>query len=366
MAKKFKDFTFMNKKFNSLPTKYISASLEIEEEKNLALERDMEAGGTNRYRTKANYFYDTWSDNLRFDLFIVKNACIYKNEDELKISKEEIREIARWLTSPHLPNWIKFEYSPDDSNDVTNYHGWFKNIEPWVVGGDVYGLILSFECTSQFGYTDDIVQEMSVSSYKNMLITNDSDELYNYCYPSVKIESKENGQIYICNLSDCNVLENGILPLDSTSYFDALLDKIDNYGLLHGYDVEYASDPDTDDAFNIVPICDSTAVQFYYIDKYNNRTKCTAFYLPDSHEYRITEGGFMYMTVYKDLPIYMDCQKLTINDELGRMITYDKLGITDVDSIYWLKLAHGHNTLLLYGANCTFTFSHTESRKVGE
>lgn len=34
----------------------------------------------------------------------------------------------------------------------------------------------------------------------------------------------------------------------------------------------------------------------------------------------------------KDLKVYLDCQKLTINDELGRMVTYDKLGI-------WVKYA---------------------------
>lgn len=362
MAKQFKDFTFMNKKFTSVLPDYISSSLDIEEEKNLALERDMEIGGTNRYRTEANYFYDKWTANLHFDLFITKNICKYENQNDLKITQDEIRKIARWLTSPHLPNWIKFEYSPENNSNVKNYYGWFKNITPWVVGGDVYGLTLSFECTTPFGYTDIIENEITVSTYSNMIIQNESDDLFDYCYPTIEIIPKTNGQIYMCNLTDCKVLDTGTLSLEG-SHIDNLLDNLEEYGMLHGYDVEYGLDPEDD--FDIVPICNNTAIQFYYIDKYDNRTKCTAFYLPDTLNYQIIEGGFMYMTVYKDLNIYMDCKNLTINDELGRMVTYDKLGILDVDSVYWMRLINGENTLLCFG-NCTFKVKHIENRKVGE
>ena len=71
------------------------------------------------------------------------------------------------------------------------------------------------------------------------------------------------------------------------------------------------------------------------------------------------------MNVYKDLDVHMDCQNLVINDSVGRMITYEKLGITDAEHIYWLKLINGHNSLLLYG-NAGFKFTHMESRKAGE
>ena len=74
---------------------------------------------------------------------------------------------------------------------------------------------------------------------------------------------------------------------------------------------------------------------------------------------------FMRMSMSKDLKVYLDCQKLTINDELGRMVTYDKLGITDVAYMYWLQLLNGNNSLLFYG-NCDFKVKHIESRKVGE
>lgn len=365
MAKECKDFIFCNKKLsdikeNSQP-KYIFVNFEEDSDIVLALERSMESGESNRYRTEPNYFYDKWDDTLPLEFNIVKNPALYHTQIEMEISKKEIREITRWLTSPHFPEWLKIESDKDEES--LRYNGFFNNIETWTVGHSVYGLRLYFKCATPFAYTDDIVNEITVSTYKNMLVSNDSDELMRYCYPSLEINPIDNGQIYICNLSDCNLRENGTLELTQASYFDSMLDIVDEHARVNGCTVEYVAGKDEN--FNIVPLCDNTAVQFYLVDIYNNKRKCTAFYMKDTKEYRIIEGGFMYMTVYKGLKVYMDCQRLTINDELGRMVRYDKLGINDVDHMYWLRLINGHNSLLLYG-NCNFTIKHMESRKVGE
>lgn len=361
LAKDFKDFTFCNKKFSDLSARYITASFGSDADIDLAMGRNMEIGGTNQYRINPNYFGDTWDNVLAFELNIIKNPCFYKTQAEREISKPEIREITRWLTSPHYPEWIDFEYQPEDNHDVTRYYGWFDNIETWCVAGAVYGLRISFKCTTPFGYTKDIINEADVTTYSNLLISNNSDELNNYCYPTVEISPHADGQIFICNLSDCNILDNGTLTLSESSYFDSLLTVVESYARLHGYTVKYTGSG----AFNIIPLCNETAVQFYLIDKYGNDIKCTAFYTADTYEYRILENGFLFMNVYKDLDVHMDCQNLVINDSVGRMITYEKLGITDADHIYWLKLINGHNSLLLYG-NAGFKFTHMESRKAGE
>lgn len=362
MAKQFKDFTFAGKKFSGLSAKYIAVDFEECSDISLAMERNMETGEINPYRIEPNYFGDTWSDALPIELNVIKDPCQYGyDQKELVITKSEIREFTRWLTSPHYPEWIEFEYDQKDTDMAKHYHGWFNNIETWVVGGEVYGLKLSFKCTTPFGYTDEIVDTQTVTTYDNLLIANDSDELNSYCYPTIEIKPNSNGQIYICNLSDCKLLKNGILALTESNYFDSMLTLIEDYASLNGYVVRYAGTG----AFNIVPLCNDTAVQFYLIDKYDNEIKCTAFYMGDTKEYRIIEDGFMFMDVYSDLNIYIDCQHLTIKDSLERMITYDKLGITDVDHIYWLRLINGFNTLLLYG-DAEFTIKHRESRKVGE
>ena len=66
-----------------------------------------------------------------------------------------------------------------------------------------------------------------------------------------------------------------------------------------------------------------------------------------------------------NLDVTIDTQKMLITDSIDRMVTYDKLGIKDVDQMYWLRFINGNNTLLLYG-DYDLTIKFSESRKVGE
>ncbi len=360
MAKHFKDFTFEAKKLSNILS-FVSADFDGNSDVPLAMERSMETGETNKYRIEANYYGDTWSDPLQIELDIIKDICLYPRQNDRIISQSEIRQITRWLTSPHTPRWIHFEYEENDTDKTAYYFGYFSNIETWAVSGEIYGLRLYFTCTTPFGFTENITNSKSITTYDHLLIQNDSDELESYCYPQINIHPKSDGQIFICNLSDCNLLEQGILSLTQSSYFDSMLDAVEQYASLHGYTVKYTGAGN----FNIVPLCSSTAVQFYLVNKYNNEMKCTAFYLEDTKEYRIVEGGFMFMSVKQDLDIMIDCQRLQIVDSIGRMITYGELGISDVDCMYWFRLISGNNSVLLYG-NADFTIAHKESRKVGE
>lgn len=362
MAKQCKDFTFNGKKLSSFGN-FVTVDFDGgDSEVMLGMSREMEMGSTNTYRVEANYYGDKWSDVLQFEIHIIKSPCLYSDQTEMRFSKEEIRQITRWLTSPHYPQWIKFEYKVDDNNPVVNYKGWFSNIETWVVGGHVYGLRLFVSCTTPFGYTDDIVHShLDITTYKNVIVSNDSDELESYCYPQITIEPKSNTGVYICNLSDCEILKSGTLSVTNGA-FNSLLDTIESYAKSEGYELIYAGVSDDN---TVVALCDDTAVQFYLKDKYNNETKCSAFYLNDSKNYWIVTGGFMFLEAQRDLNIYIDCQRLLITDRIGRMVTYDELGIADVDNMYWLRLINGSNTLLLYG-QANFTITHRESRKVGE
>lgn len=360
MSKQFKDFMFCTKKLTDV-FNYISVSFDNTDDISLAMERDMEKGEVNHFRIEPNYYGDTWTSTLQFELDITKNPCVYTENKDKEISQDDIRKITRWLTSPHYPQWIHFEYNESHKDDVSNYFGYFGKIETWVFGGIVYGLKLFFTCTTPFGFTDYITNQKTVTTYDNILVSNNSDELESYCYPKIKIHPNSDGQIFLCNLSDCNLIDNGVLSLTQETYFDSLLDVIENYAMLNGYTVKYTGSGE----FNIVPLCNDTTVQFYLIDKYGNEVKCTAFYLDDTKEYRIIEGGFMFLSVKKDLNINIDCQKLQITDSIGRMITYDELGISDVDFLYWFRLINGNNSILLYG-NSDFTIMHRESRKVGE
>lgn len=355
MAKFFKDFTFANHRLSEYGN-FISVDLNGgDSERMLGLEREMDSGSTNTYRIEPNYHGDKWSSALSFELHIIKNPCNYSNQKEMSFSNSELRQITRWLTSPHYPLWINFEYLPEDAdNEIIYYKGWFNNIETYMVGGFVYGLKLYFTCTTSFGYTDYKIIDISNTSNTiiNQIINNDSDELESYCYPQIKISPNSTGTMFMCNLMDCTILSNG------TKGTSSLIELAEAYATQNWYEIKYTNSSPT-------LICDDTALQFYLIDKYGNDTKCTIFYLEESDTYYIVEDGFFYMNVKADLEVNMDCQRLLIQDGIGRMITYDELGITDVDHMYWMRLLNGNNTMLIYG-DVSVTFKFRESRKVGE
>ena len=361
MAKQFSDFTFCGKRISDLLNiKYISVEYDSDPSKSLGLERDMEKGEATRYRIEPNYFYDTWSAPLEFDLHILKDTCKYQTQTEMEITKSELREITRWLTSSHYPEWIRF--SDEDGNlEEWRYKGWFSNVETFVAYGTVYGLKLHFKCTTSFAWTDIITNSCTCVTYKNMLVKNDGDDLNDYSYPTIKIHPTKDEEIFICNESDYMLLENGEISVAGDDVFNAIIDKAENYAKLKGYDLEYTGKG----AFNIVSICNDTGVQFKLIDNYGCETLCTVFYNTDTKEYKIISGGFMYMKVYKDLDVIIDCKNMTIEDSIGRMVTYDKLGISDIGYMYWLRLMNGNNSIMFHG-NCEFTIEHIEARKVGE
>lgn len=358
MAKVFKDFLFANHKLSEFGN-FIAVDFDGDSEISLALERDMEIGETNKYRIEPNFFGDKWSSPLGFELHIIKNACKYSNQTEMIFSQKEIREIAGWLTSPHYPKWIEFEYSPDDidRDKISTYKGWFNNIETYVVGGAVYGLRLCFTCTTPFGYTDEKNKEITNQSMTiiSELVENNSDELESYCYPHIHIYPNSTNECFICNLSDAKILDKGELN-DSS-----LKDVAEAYALSEWCTIRYTGEtPETP-----TMLCDNNALQFYLVNKYGDETKCTILHSSQEGQYYIIEGGFMHISLKADLEINMDCQRLLIQDSIGRMITYDELGITDVDNMHWFRLVHGINQLLICG-DVTITFKYRESRKVGE
>lgn len=357
MAKSFKDFIFANHRLSEYGD-YISVDFEGgDSDIVLGLEREIQNGATNLYRNEPNFYGTNWTAPLSFELHIIKNPCEHSSQKDLMFSDGELRQITRWLTSPQYPQWIEFEYMPDEKdNDTVFYKGLFNNIETFTVGGAIYGLKLYFTCTTSFGYTGykdtEILGERR--SFTNQNVYNNNDELNSYCYPQLIITPEFTEQIFICNLTDCNILESGLRKGKS------LQSIIEDYALSVWCNCRYTGDDNSP-----VYLCNENAVQFYLIDKYGNETKCTIFYWSDTDYYYIVSSGFMYFNVQADLEIKMDCLKLLVQDSIGRMVTYDELGINDVDNMYWMRLLNGTNSILLYG-NAKVVFRFRESRKVGE
>lgn len=66
----------------------------------------------------------------------------------------------------------------------------------------------------------------------------------------------------------------------------------------------------------------------------------------------------------KNDDFYIDCQHLKIYDITNSIVTFEDLGISDVDDIYWPRLAYGDNIFEFTG-DAEFEISYREPRKVG-
>lgn len=57
--------------------------------------------------------------------------------------------------------------------------------------------------------------------------------------------------------------------------------------------------------------------------------------------------------------VTMDCEKMTIKNKSGSLISFDDLDIDALDYIYWFRLLHGNNRILISGdATVTFVFRY--------
>ncbi|MGF0034534.1 phage tail domain-containing protein [Bariatricus sp. SGI.154] len=364
MAKIFKDFTYLDRKLSELDGHYVSVDFEQNPDSAFAFSRDISYGDTNHYRTEPNVSWSHLGDRLTFELHIVKDPDYYSSQADAILTNGDIRELTRWLTSTITSQYLILEYEEQAPYDTPCYYGQFSDIRPFNINGDVYGLRLIFECSSPYGYTEELVDTMILKGNTHEYILNSQDDrLEDYCYPSIRIESNVTGQIFLCNLSDCQIYQQGTLDLDSTSD-DArtlLQNLISDYGLTHGYAPEYTYEGNG----SILTVCDGTAIPFSYTDSSDNRFKCMAFYSTSNGSYAIIQGGFLYLTVKKSLPVRINAEKLFLFDDLDRMIRLSELGIEDVDYMYWPRLRSGDNRLLLWGTDCTITITHRETRKAG-
>lgn len=73
------------------------------------------------------------------------------------------------------------------------------------------------------------------------------------------------------------------------------------------------------------------------------------------------------MTLLSKLNTKIDCQKLTVSDPTGH-VSYDTMGWTDIDDIYWLRLKRGENKIKIVTVYTPLivTFSYTLLKKGGE
>jgi len=358
MVKLCEDFIYEGQSISELG--FTAIDFHNDEEIPLYLKREITKGEVNPYRKRANHIHASFTDSLEFELHLIKKNYNRKSLSDLELSKEEIRTVVGWLTSVPRPALLQLEDSQSD--DDLFLCGLFTNVETYTIGGKVYGLILTFSNDSPFAYSDIIADTFTVQEHTARMITNNSDLLDDYCYPVIRISPVRRSDFFICNLSDSHILAEGKLAIasDPDVTFDNFLDKIEDYAARSSYTTAYYYGSDNAYATH----ADRTAIRFKYIDSHAACHHCFAFHKADG-SYTILEGGFLTLKVLAGLPVTIDCELLTIYDDLGRMVSFKDIGIDEEDYIYWPRLRSNDNAFLFYGADCTVTFTRREMIKAG-
>lgn len=245
----------------------------------MGLTRSVNRGEMTKYRYRANHYGATYDDVLEFELGIIKDPCKF-NGNDMKFSRSEIRAINAWLTSPQFPKLFHMiDYDSDILRD--DYVDYFCTITDVTAtgAGDIFTLTYTLTCDSPFGYSEAKTHFIQKSDSVDALFTvlNESDDLENYVYPTLKVIPTADGEVRVENLTD---------------------------------------------------------------------------------------GGVLTIQAIANLTIYIDSSKLMMYDETKKLITFEDLGIDDIDNIYWFRLCHGTNEIRITG-DASVEITYRECRKVG-
>lgn len=291
----------------------------IEENDNL-VNRSLQLGEKNKYRPKENQFGTLYSDNYSFKMGVMRNLCRNKN------------------VVPELKNGI-LKYDP--------------TYTPYLDNG-----ILKFS----MNYTADI---------KNgIIIPNDSDYL-------------TSNNIRIINAWLTSPQYPRLLKFIGDDYFS---EEIEFFATITEVSTEHASLPyeltytvtcDSQWGYTPLILCkttsSSTLPREYSIQ---NNSDCWEDYVyptikvsPKSHgiitiKNKTDNDRTMKINALKSDDFYIDCRNLKIYDITNSIVSFEDLGIEDIDDIYWPRLAYGENIFEFTG-DATFEISYREPRKVG-
>lgn len=290
------------------------------EENDTLVNRSLQLGEKNKYRPRENHFGTIYGDNYSFKMGVMRNPCRNKN------------------VVPELKNGI-LKYDP--------------TYTPYLDNG-----IIKFP----MNYTADI---------KNgIIIPNDSDYL-------------TSNNIRIINAWLTSPQYPRLLKFIGDDYFS---EEIEFFATITEVSTEHASLPyeltytvtcDSQWGYTPLILCkttsSSTLTREYSIQ---NNSDCWEDYVypiikvsPKSHgiitiKNKTDNDRTMKINALKSDDFYIDCRNLKIYDITKSIVSFEDLGIEDIDDIYWPRLAYGENIFEFTG-DATFEISYREPRKVG-
>ena len=153
-------------------------------------EREILKGETTQNRPVANHYGTKYSDVITFDItFIKREGKIF--------SREEVREVNAWLTSPKIPSLL----TVGDEDDPVHHFGIFTAVDSVYTIG-IAALTYTFTSKAPYGWSKEYNYTYTSTGNTSFILRNDSDDLNNPVYPSVFIQGNQGENITLTNLTE--------------------------------------------------------------------------------------------------------------------------------------------------------------------
>ena len=371
----------------------------------LAMNRELLKGTLNRYRNRVNHMGTQWSDILEFTVSFMKDPCNKDYQSNMIFTEDEVDAINTWLTSPDYPilfhmydydferdgsdNMVLIDNaSGDESFTVTITSGGYSTVELEVVDGtiDIITPTIVYDNTDeenpvQYPMPPIPVQIVFHDGYMAFLYSDSkyvgaigSVAVNGTNYEAVKardwLSTYSNGGSY---QNSYLVLANKQLVLNQKYNYFGLFSNIEAetyHGDIIGLTATFTTDSPfawTDAIVKMFDISDGDTVTFNVksSEKYREIYPVVKIQGGESEiTIRNNTDGYNLKLNLQEGTTTIDCAHSKISNESG-VISFEDLGITDTDYIYWPRLYNGENSFTVTGGDCTLTFEYREPRKVG-
>lgn len=137
--------------------------------------------------------YDTC---ISASFHICKNPDLF-DRDEMIISNDEYRDIARWL---NRSEFRKFQvlYDNEEFRDTCYFNAGF-NLSRITIGEELVGIELTMETDSPFGYGPVVTKTATIGNGGESFLVSDPSDDIGYIYPDVVLTCNGNGDYTITN-----------------------------------------------------------------------------------------------------------------------------------------------------------------------
>lgn len=356
--------------------------------------RTIEKGSMNKYRHTVNTWGVNYDDVLKFSIMIMKDPCKYTSHDDLRFTREDIRQISAWLCSPVSPR-LYHMYDYDDTTSKNLEWEYDEETHIYSASFDGKGLIYNFYCSEEMNVANhtgtaitylsdyDEVIMVSVSGIETTIekentiesidengekiITTETVTETIYPRPIVTILTEEPEYDYYGMFTNVEAADNHIYALQcdfecntpfALSPIQSATNMVDG-SLTNTISVWNYSDEHEDYVYPLITIYPNSIID---PDSQSQDEEVAPI---DRQNIRITNKtdgnrSIQLNNINAGDTLVMDCRKLTVtNLHTSSLITFEDMGVDVVDYIYFPRLLYGENEIEISGnAQVTITFRY--------